>query len=218
MRIADSSRAAVTLGLAGLAFAAYPMLRGYGSETGLAGAALYARPAWVAAHLLGMVGFALLALGLSRIDERAGRWATWGAFAVLPYYGAEAFGLHALGLRAIQTGHADMTAASDMFRYQPVAITIFALGWIAFGAVGVRLLLLARRGGEAMLRAGLVLAGVALITYLPQFFLPPAGRIGHGLLLGIGLLLTAYATWTSHEATAPTPASAGKVASTPQHG
>ena len=69
----------------------------------------------------------------------------WGAFAVLPYYGAEAFGLHALGVRVLQTGHADMIVAADMFRYQPVAIAVFALGWLAFGAVGVRLLLVARR-------------------------------------------------------------------------
>lgn len=186
-----SRASTVALGMAGLSFAAYPMLRGYGSETGLAGAALYARPAWVAAHVLGMIGFALLALGLSAIDERAGRWATWGTFAVLPYYGAEAFGLHALGIRVLQTGHAEMTAAADMFRYQPAAISIFALGWIAFGAVGVRLLMLARRWTGAA-RVGLILTGVALLTYLVQFFLPSAGRIGHGLILAAGLLVLAY--------------------------
>ena len=43
-----------------------------------------------------------------------------------------------------------------------------------------------------------MLAGIALLTYLPQFFLPSAGRIGHGLVLGIGLLVIAYAVlgWT----------------------
>ena len=91
------STAALALGLASLAFAAYPVLRGYGPETGMEGAALYARPAWLFAHLLGMAGFVLVATGLAGVDERAGRWATWGAFLVLPYYGAEAFGLHALG-------------------------------------------------------------------------------------------------------------------------
>jgi hypothetical protein len=192
MIIARTTRAAAALGIAGLAFVAYPILRGSAVETGLSGAALYARPAWVLAHVLAMLGFVLLAVGLPAIDERAGRWATWGAFAVLPYYGAEAFGLHALGVRVLQTGDADMTVAADMFRYQPVAITIFALGWLAFGAVGVRLLLLTR-GRRGALRIGLALTGIALLTYLPQFFLPPAGRIGHGLVLGIGLLVTAYA-------------------------
>jgi hypothetical protein len=195
MIITQTARAAA-LGLAGGAFVAYPILRGSAVETGLSGAALYARPAWVLAHVLGMLGFVLLAVWLPVIDERAGRWATWGAFAVLPYYGAEAFGLHALGVRVLQTGHADMIAAADMFRYQPVAIAVFALGWVAFGAVGVRLLLVAR-GSRAALWIGLVLSGIALLTYLPQFFLPPAGRIGHGLLLGIGLFVTAYAVLRS---------------------
>jgi hypothetical protein len=197
MIITRTTRAAAALGLSGVAFIAYPILRGSAVETGLSGAALYARTAWVLAHVLGMLGFVLLAVGLPVIDERAGRWATWGAFAVLPYYGAEAFGLHALGVRVLQTGHADMIVAADMFRYQPVAIAVFALGWVAFGAVGVRLLLVARRS-RAALRIGLVLAGLALLTYLPQFFLPSAGRIGHGLVLGIGLLVIAYAVqgWT----------------------
>jgi len=196
MIITRTTRAATALGVAGVAFVAYPILRGSAVETGLSGAALYARPAWVLAHVLGMLGFVLLAVGLPAIDERAGRWASWGTFAVLPYYGAEAFGLHALGVRVLQTGDADMTVTADMFRYQPVAITIFALGWLAFGAVGVRLLVLAR-GRRGALRVGLVLIGIALVTYLPQFFLPAAGRIGHGLVLGIGLLVTAYAVLRS---------------------
>ena len=198
MTIARTTRAAAALGVAGLAFVAYPILRGSAVETGLSGAALYARPAWVLAHVLGMLGFVLLAVGLPAIDERAGRWASWGTFAVLPYYGAEAFGLHALGVRVLQTGDADMTVAADMFRYQPVAITIFALGWLAFGAVGVRLLIMAR-GRRGALRTGLLLTGIALLTYLPQFFLPPAGRIGHGLVLGIGLIVIAYAVLRSTE-------------------
>jgi hypothetical protein len=202
MIITRTTRAAAALGLAGITFAAYPILRGSAVETGLSGAALYARPAWVLAHVLGMVGFVLLAVGLPALDERAGGWATWAAFAVLPYYGAEAFGLHALGIRVLQTGHADMTVTADLFRYQPVAITIFALGLLGFAAVGVRLLLLARRLRGPLL-VGLVLTGIALLTYLPQFFLPSAGRIGHGLVLGIGLLVIAYAVLRSTEQAVP---------------
>jgi hypothetical protein len=181
------------LGLAALAFAAYPVLRGYGPETGMEGAALYARPAWLLAHLLGMAGFVLVATGLAGVDERAGRWATWGAFLVLPYYGAEAFGLHALGAEVLATGHGDMTAAADAFRYHPVALAMFTVGWAAFAAVGIRLIVLARRAGGAS-RWGLALTGIALLTYLPQFFLPPAGRVSHGLLLAAGLALLALST------------------------
>lgn len=38
------------------------------------------------------------------------------------------------------------------------------------------------------------MAGVGLMTYLPQFFGTPEVRIGHGLVLGVGLLLAAAAT------------------------
>jgi hypothetical protein len=185
-----SRGATAALAAAGLAFAAYPVLRGYGTEAGMAGAELYARPAWLLAHLLGMAGFVLAATGLAAVDGRAARWATWGAFGVLPYYGAEAFGLHALGVRVVETGHADMTTAATLFRYQPVALTLFVLGWAVLAAVGVRLLGLARHE-RGVLRLGLVLTGVALATYLPQFFLAPVGRIGHGLVLATGLLLLA---------------------------
>jgi hypothetical protein len=43
------------------------------------------------------------------------------------------------------------------------------------------------------MRIGLVLTAIALLTYLPQFFFPPSGRIGHGIVLAAGLLLLAYA-------------------------
>jgi hypothetical protein len=86
----NNGRAAVLLGISGVAFAAYPLLRGYRAETGLQGAATHARSSWLLAHLLGMIRFALLAIG-------------------------------------------------------PVAISIFTLGWVAFGVFGVRLLRLAAR-------------------------------------------------------------------------
>lgn len=181
---------ALALAAAGLAFAAYPMLRGYGSEAGLTGAALYARPQWLLAHLLGMAGFVLAAFGLTRVDALAARAAGLGAVLVLPYYGAEAFGLHALGQRALATGDGDMIAAADIFRYQPVAMTIFALGLLSVAVAGARLLRLAGRGYDGR-RVGLALTGLALLTYLPQFFVDPAGRIAHGLVLGLGLLALA---------------------------
>jgi hypothetical protein len=186
------SRRVTALVLAAVCFAAYPMLRGYGDESGMQGADLYARDAWLVAHLLGMAGFVLVGYGLRVVDAFAHRWALAGAFLVLPYYGAEAFGLHALGQRIVETGHADMTEAADVFRYNPMAISMFALGWAAWFVVGVRLLVLAREsiGGQ---RVALALTGLALVTYLPQFFLSPTGRVSHGVVLALGLLTLAAA-------------------------
>lgn len=178
--------------IAGITFALYPMLRGSAPETGLIGAGLYARPTWLLAHCLGMVGFITASWGLSAVDRPAGRLAFGGTLLVLPYYGAEAFGLNAMGRLAVQTHDPSGVAAADMFRFQPVAITIFATGLLLLAAAGVRLLI-ALRHGSGLRRIGLVITGLALVAYLPQFFIPIQGRIVHGLVLGVGLLVLAGA-------------------------
>ncbi|MDF0530520.1 hypothetical protein P0W64_08605 [Tsukamurella sp. 8F] len=183
--------AAAALGAAGLALAVYPVLRGSGSEEGLVGAALYARPAWLVAHCLGMFGFIATACGLQAVDRWAARLALIGTVAVLPYYGAEAFGLHALGRTALQQQDPGAIEAADAFRYQPVAMTIFGLGLLMWAASGVRLVVLSRRLRGIAARVGAIVAGVGLVGYLPQFFAPIEVRIGHGLLLCVGLLLLA---------------------------
>jgi hypothetical protein len=211
-----SSRPAWLLVAAGVAFAAYPALRPYGPETGVAGAHDLASPAWPFAHLLGIAGFACLAFALrlaahhptwwptpgpSRAPRRVPQWTpqwahrteAWAWLAVvllLPYYGAEAYGLHAVAQYALDQSAPDVLAIADAFRYAPLPLTLFGLGFVALAVTGGRLAHgLWAAGGT--LRTGGVLAAAALVTYLPQFFLPPAGRIAHGLALGAGLLLVA---------------------------
>ncbi|QGN33970.1 hypothetical protein [Microlunatus sp. Gsoil 973] len=178
---------------AGIAFAVYPILRGSAVETGFSAAELYARPAWLLAHSLGMIGFIASAWGLLAVDRWAGRLAFGGTLLVLPYYGAEAFGLNAIGRLAVQLHDPSGVAAADMFRYQPVAMTAFAAGLLLVAAAGVRLLLLLRHR-PMFLRVGLTITGLGLLTYLPQFFVPIEGRIADGIVLGIGLVLLAMAT------------------------
>jgi hypothetical protein len=36
---------------------------------------------------------------------------------------------------------------------------------------------------------------VGLALFLPQFYLPPAARIAHGVLIGIGLAILAVSLW-----------------------
>jgi hypothetical protein len=178
---------------AGLAFAIYPILRGSAVETGFSAAELYARPAWLLAHCLSMAGFIASSWALLSVDRLAGRLAFGGTLLVLPYYGAEAFGLNAIGRLAIETNDPSGVAAADMFRFQPVAMTAFAAGLLLLAAAGVRLLFLLRHR-PALLRVGLAVTGLGLLTYLPQFFVPIEGRIIHGIVLGIGLVLLAGAT------------------------
>src|SRR2546421_2457197 len=95
---------ALGLAVAGVLFFLYPAIRPYSDEASLQGAAAFASSAWIVAHVLAMLGFVLLALGLLALYRSveatpAERFAflalvtTWiGAGLTLPYYGAEAFG------------------------------------------------------------------------------------------------------------------------------
>ncbi|GAB2887308.1 hypothetical protein GCM10027026_44130 [Myroides odoratimimus subsp. xuanwuensis] len=186
--------------LAGLALAAYPALRPYGPETGAEGAADLASTAWLTSHALGMIGFMLIAFAL-RGAVQSHPWA-WGgrplreaesrawlaAVLLLPYYGAEAYGLGALGRHALDTGDPAVLEVADSFRYAPFEMATLLLGLGALALVGGKLATGLWAAGTTA-RWGGLLAGLGLATYLPQFFVAPAGRILHGAVLGAGLVL-----------------------------
>jgi len=209
--LSTAALSTAALVIAAIAFALYPILRSSADEVGLSAAALYARPAWLLAHCLGMIGFLTAAWGLGRIDRLAGRLAFGGTVLVLPYYGAEAYGLHAIGVLALRLHDPSGIPAADMFRYQPVAITTFGIGLLLFAAAGVRLLFLLGRS-SLLRRVGLMIAGLALIAYLPQFFLPIQFRIAHGVVFGIGLLALAWTTARQESSDSSRPATRSRTA------
>lgn len=189
-------RGPAALAAAGGAFIAYPALRPYADETTLAGAEAMASGAWVLAHLLGMAGFVLVALGMTMTaqGQRAMRWAAalaWlGAALVLPFYGAETFGLRVIGQHALAENSAEVLALAEELRMGATQITMFGIGLLAVAGAGVALAIATWRGGALARTAGLA-TGAGLVLYLPQFFGTPVLRVGHGLLLGAGLLLLA---------------------------
>jgi hypothetical protein len=101
--------AAISLALSGIFFVLYPAIRPFSDEASLQGAEAFGSFSWVLAHSLAMVTFVLLVLGLlglyvRRQETAAERRAiqalvlSWiGIGLTLPYYGAETFGLHAIG-------------------------------------------------------------------------------------------------------------------------
>lgn len=180
---------------AGLAFAAFPVLRPWADETTLAGLAAFATDRWVAAHLLGAAGFVLVAVGAyalaSRLGSRAARAgagsAALAAALLLPYYGAEAFGLHAIGQQAAATGDLGLLEVVRAVRFQPAAITLFGLGLLLLPVVGVLLVRATWRLGAGV-RVPALMVAVTLAAYLPQFYGPPSLRIAHGILLGLACI------------------------------
>jgi hypothetical protein len=174
-----------------------------------------------------MVAFVALAVGLrSLASADTGPWAArsvrrtetmaWLAAAlVLPFYGGEAFALQAVGAYAVRDGDAGTLAIVDSFRNGPLALSTFAIGLLLLGVVGVRMALGLWHAGTTG-RVGGLLAAAGLVTYLPQFFGTPTVRVGHGLVLGLGLLLLAItaAGWRS----ASHPEAAGRTPSGPRQG
>lgn len=181
-------RSAVLCAMAGALFVIYPALRPYTSETGLDGAMAFGSDRWVLAHLGGMLAFGCLAAGswvlTGRTMARVGM--VLGVGLILPYYGAETFGLHAIGRAAMQHGAGNLAAVTEAVRYNPVAISMFGAGWILLAVAGVAV---ARVLWTRGIQAGAVLIGGGMVLYLPQFFGPPWLRIAHGVVLGIGLAI-----------------------------
>lgn len=196
---------AVLLAVAGALFLAFPLLRPWVPEDVASPelAAAFGSGRWIAAHLCGAAGFLLLPaafLGLrGRLAGTRGQapasgavvTAWFGTGLVLPYFGAEIFGIHAVARDALTTGALDFLPTIDAIRTQPVAMTLFGLGLLAVAASGVLMAVATWRGGLVPRWIGIPLAA-GLVLYLPQFFLAPAGRVAHGVLLAAGCGLVAW--------------------------
>jgi len=191
---------------AGVLLLLFPALRPWPDESvpTLALAAGFASDRWVLAHLCGIAGLGLLAptlLGVrallrGRPGARAATaavvtaWAGTGMSAL--YFGAEIFGIRTLAQAALRTGDTALPADVDALREQPAAMTLFGLGLALVAAAGVLAAVALWRGGAAPRWSGVVLAA-GLLLYLPQFFGSPAVRVGHGVLVAVGLGLVAWA-------------------------
>ena len=196
---------AAALAAAGALFAAYPALRPWHNENTVAGAtASMSSTAWVAAHFFAMLGFILMPLGLLAL--RAALAATraeplaltaavlaWiGSGVVLPYYGAEDFGLHAIAGPA--GSRADLLSLVHAVRYQPLAMTIFGTGLLLIAAAAIMAAIAVWRS-QVLPRTSGSLFAVGFAVFLPQFFGPAPVRIAHGILLASGSIILAAALW-----------------------
>ncbi|CAN5140908.1 hypothetical protein BH20ACT5_BH20ACT5_02980 [soil metagenome] len=162
------------------------------------------RPArWVVSHLFAVAGFLLLVPALTGLlRETEGRRFAVAAVAssrlgvglVLPYYGAETFGLRVIAQRAVRDGDPALLELAENVRYGSVQASMFLAGRVLL-AVGTILAAVAIwRSGWTPRWAGVPLAaGFAL--FLPQFYGAPWLRIGHGLLIAAGCLLLAVLRW-----------------------
>ena len=197
-------------GTTGALMACYLLLRPYGDSGGgetAAAADAFASPLWIWSHLAGAAALVALAALWALISTGPLRWgAPIGAALVLPYYGAETFALHAIGIHA--QSQPDVLSLVPAVRDNPVAMTLFGIGLIALAAAGIAAALTWRRAHSrnsqhpVVAGAYLPLAVVAAL-FLPQFFVPPAGRIAYGLLFAAAAAYAAFAAHTGRALTDP---------------
>ncbi|MCK9794895.1 hypothetical protein M1843_14180 [Isoptericola sp. 4D.3] len=222
--IRSSTAAWTAAAAAGVLLLLFPVLRPWPdeSEPNLALAEAFASEGWVLAHLCGIAGLGLLAptfLGLRSLlrtaTEGAGpgaraataavvtSWAGAGLCAL--YFGAEIFGIRTIAQATLRTGDAALLADVEALRYQPWAVAVFGVGLTLVAAAGVLAAVAAWRGGLHP-RWSVVPLAAGLALYLPQFFGTPAVRVGHGVLVAVGLLFLA---WAVRRAPAPHTTTAG---------
>lgn len=183
--------------LSGLFFLLYPAIRPFSSEVGLDGARAFASPRWIVAHSLGILGFVLLALATFGLYERLRETAVggrmlkatlllWlGAGLTIPYYGAEVFGLHAVGQRALaQNDPALVKPLIHAIRWE-AGIYFILIGLVLLAVGAIMIATAVWRSGTIHRWAGVPLAA-GLVLYIPQFTGPQSIRIAHGLLMLIG--------------------------------
>jgi hypothetical protein len=183
--------------LAGLFFVLYPAIRPFSGEVGLDGARAFASSRWIVAHSLGILGFILLGLGTLglylRFEESplAKRMLTalalvWlGVGLTIPYYGAEVFGLHAVGQRTVsQNDPAMLKPMAHAIRFE-AGIYFIISGLLLLAVGGIVLAAAVWRSRRFNRWSGVPLA-VALVLYIPQFTGPQWVRVAHGLLMLAG--------------------------------
>lgn len=197
---------AIALTVAGVLFVAYPALRPFSDEKTLLAAAAYASNAWTVSHVLGMLAFVGLGLGLLSLlfalapYRRSARLACWavatgwvGAALTLTYYGAEAYGLRVVGRAALAAGDASLLDLVHQIRYGP-GVVLFGAGLLLLAVAGVLAGAAVWRSRALPRWAGVVLA-LGLVLYIPQYWGTQPVRVAHGVLLAAGCIGLAVGLW-----------------------
>jgi hypothetical protein len=192
----------IALVLSGIFFVLYPAIRPFSDESFLQGAAAFASSSWVLAHSLAIVAFILLALGLlglyirlkgTRVESHAmvALVLIWiGAGLNLPYYGAETFGLHAIGQEALRQNSPELISLANSVRWQEGIV--FIGSGLLFLAAGTILFAVAIWKSSSLPRWSGIPLAIGFALYLPQFGTPQEIRVTHGLLIMIACVLMAW--------------------------
>jgi hypothetical protein len=196
---------ALAFAATGVLFVLYPAIRPFSDEVALQGAEAFASTAWLVSHILAIVGFLLVALGLLALhlalqETTVERLATWGLVLswigvglTLPFYGAEVFGLHAIGQEALNQHSAALLKLANQVRFGAgLAMILVGLLLLAGGAI---LVALAIWRSKLLPKWSGVPFALGFVLYIPQYVAPQPIRVAHGLLIAAGCLWIAAGLW-----------------------
>jgi hypothetical protein len=196
---------AVALGLSGLLFAAFPLVRPFYNDfaTDPTGAAqTISSRRWEVSHLLLILALVLLFFGLltvfSRLASSRVRRLAFGAMVLviaggglfLPVAGVEAFALPAIAQQYLQ-GQIGALDAVDGAR-SGLRATVFPPGLVFLGLGGVVTAIAVWRSSRLPRWAGIPFA-LGLVFFLP--LLPQVIRVLDGVVLGIGAIWLGWVLW-----------------------
>lgn len=186
---------AVSFVLAALMFVIYPAVRPFSDEASLQGAAAFGSTAWMISHVTAIFAFLLLLLGLFSLYETlrgtvAERLAasslllsSLGIGLTLPFYGAELFGLHAIGQAAVKQQNASLLDLASDIRFG-TGFFMILIGLLLLG-IGTIIAATAIWKSQTLAKwSGLPFA-LGFLLYLPQYMATQPLRVAHGLLIAI---------------------------------
>ncbi|GAB4008804.1 hypothetical protein GCM10029992_66110 [Glycomyces albus] len=197
---------AVGMALAGVLFTVYETAAPRADQTTLEGAASWASTGWAVGHIAAIIGLALIPLAwgslrgqlegtpAERLAFLAATFGYLGSALSISYYGAEVYGLKAIGERAVAEGDASLTEVGDAFRTDATAVTVFGIGLALIALAAILAAAAVWRSGT-MHRWSAVPMAAAMVTYLPHFYLPHPARIAWGALVTVSALWIAAELW-----------------------
>ncbi|BFT74208.1 hypothetical protein [Paenibacillus sp. P36] len=188
----------IGLGISGILFVLYPAIRPFSDEASLSGAAAFASPEWLIAHVMAMLAFILLTFGLlgfylflqetytDRLAFLGFVLSLLGTGLTLPFYGAEVFGLHAIGQEAIKLQNSDLIGMANVVRFGP-GFTMILIGLLSL-AIGCILTAIGIWKSRILPKWSGIPLALGFLLYIPQFVGTQPIRVAHGFVVAIGCL------------------------------
>ncbi len=185
----------VSLAVSGILFVAFPVIRPFpdASPDPLVIAQTFASTSWLFAHVLAMVAFTLVPVGLvglSRCLERSpGEGpAFWGVVLccigvglALPFFGIEAFSLGVIGARAVAQKAPDLVALAQSIRVG-WGVRFFLLGLVLVAIGAILMAIAVMRCGSLPRSSGVLCQQVIPRTWRFALQCPAALGLGFSIL------------------------------------